>query len=276
MADMSKLVPLGLSGPLSMTAGGGSVWIADAASKSAVRYDPASARVTAKINLESAPLDITWAGGVVACALERGDVAAYEAVSGRLLWRGATAAGSLRLSGGPDCLWAWEPGSAKAGAFDLSGGVVRYQLWPIAALAAVSNAAYILGADGRLGYQEAGQPLSHAEPLKARALSWGAVVACANALWVSAASSLILIDRRTLAIRATLAAPEGPVPHLVCDEGRLMGGLHSAFLFDPAADAKVRQLDVHSKSSWRAIAATSSCLWLLETGETTVQILEVP
>lgn len=273
---MSKLVPLGLSGPLSMTAGGGSVWIAGAASKSAVRYDPASARVLGKISLESAPLDITWAGGILAFALEGGDVVAHDAASGRLLWRGATAAGPLRISGAPDCIWAWEPGSAKAWAFDLAGGVVRYRLWPIASLAAVSNAAYFLGADGRLGYQEAGQPLSQAEPLKARASSWGAVVACANALWVSAAGSLILIDRRTLAIRATLAAPEGPVPHLVCDEGRLMGGLHSAFLFDPAADAKVRPLDVHSKSSWRAIAAASSCLWLLETGEASVQILEVP
>ena len=274
---MSKLAPLGLTGALSMTAGGGSVWIADTASKSAVRYDPASARVAGKIGLESAPLDITWAGGILAFALEGGGVAAHDAASGRPLWRAATAAaGSLRLSSGPDCIWAWEPGGVKAWAFDLGGGVVRYTLWPIASLAAVSSAAYILGADGRLGYQEAGQPLSDAEPLKARSSSWGAMAACANALWVSAANSLILVDRRTLAIRATLAAPEGPVPHLVCDDGRLMGGLHSAFLFDPAADGKVRPLDVHSRSSWRAIAATSSCLWLLETGEASVQILEVP
>jgi len=103
----------------------------------------------------------------------------------------------------------------------------------------------------------------------------GAVAVCANGVWISVKDALLLINPYEMTHRATLAAPEGPVPHLLCADGKLVGGLHGVFVLNPMTDHRVHALPVQPKSPLAAIAANSAAVWALESAEPVVHITDL-
>ena len=102
------------------------------------------------------------------------------------------------------------------------------------------------------------------------------MAACANALWLSVEGALLLLASDSLEVRATLRAPEGPVPHLICFEGRLFGGSHGVFALEPAADAEVRVLLAKLPTPLRALAVSGTHLWALEAADSVLHIIGIP
>ncbi len=98
---------------------------------------------------------------------------------------------------------------------------------------------------------------------------------CANALWLSVEKRLMLVDQRTLAAKTFLDAPEGPVPHLICEDAKLIGGLNGVFVLNPMADARVHALPIETRSPLRGIAATASKVWALESAQPVVHIADL-
>ena len=107
------------------------------------------------------------------------------------------------------------------------------------------------------------------------AVGAGAIAACANAVWISVANALLLIDQYELKHRATVAAPEGPVPHLICADGKIVGGLRGVFVLNPMSDHRAHALPVEPKSPLAAIAANSAVVWALESAEPVVHITDL-
>src|SRR5262249_35352998 len=111
-------------------------------------------------------------------------------------------------------------------------------------------------------------PAGHEAPairLPEDARPTGAIVVCANESGVSVPAGVLVVSRCAREVKSRLAAPEGPVPHLICDgSGRLFGGSRGVFTLDPAADARVRPVTVPLASPVRGLAAAGIRLWVLE------------
>jgi hypothetical protein len=63
-------------------------------------------------------------------------------------------------------------------------------------------------------------------------------------------------------------APEGPVPHLACAGGILVGGSgrHGLFVLNPSIDVGVRHLDVELGGELDFLVATRSIAWAFPAG----------
>ena len=135
--------------------------------------------------------------------------------------------------------------------------------------AAPPGAGYRLSPEGVLEAPD-GRTVSIREAVGA-----GAVTACANAVWISVQKGLLLIDQHELKHRATVDAPEGPVPHLICADGKIVGGHHGVFVLNPMTDHRAHPLPVQPKSPLSAIAANSAVVWALESAEPIVHITDL-
>jgi hypothetical protein len=273
---MAETLQLSLSRPVAITAAGGRIWIADNASASLAGFDPRSARLAVQIALAGRPVALAAGSEFVAAGLDNGLIAAYEPATGKELWRGAAGSANLRLKAAGERLWAWDREAATLAAFGVSGAVAaRLDTPGIAAFAPVPGGVAWLTAGGSLcSYSLMGDADGAAE-LPSGSGPFGDLLACANALWLSAPGTLVLIDLRNLAWRVTLPAPEGPVSHLACADGRLFGGERSLFVLDPAADARARPLLADLLSPLLGLAATQERLWALERAGAVVHILSV-
>jgi outer membrane protein assembly factor BamB len=268
---MSKMLRLAVASPVAMQGTERGIWIADADSHSLVCLTAAEGKQVAEISLEGAPVSMATAGGMVAAGLASGTVVAFDGESGAELWRRPGPAGA-RLKGEGNYIWAGAGDSLAW--FDRSGAGGRTAASGMRAFAPGADGVFWLSRDGVLSaYSVAG---SGTRTLALPAASGGgAMAACANAIWVSVNNGLLLVEQYAMELRTTLAAPEGPVPHLICADGKLIGGLIGVFVLNPMTDARVHPLAVKPESPLRAIAANSSMVWALESARPVVHITEL-
>lgn len=273
---MSQALRLPLKGPVAIAAAGGKIWIADDESQSLAGFDPASGELVSRMALEEKPVVISAAAGFLAVGTASGILLACDPSAGKMMWHGAASTGRLQLMPAPECVWAWDRRASTLIEFDPSGVVSRLDARGFVGFAPSRDGTYWLAEDGLVGFRQRGGSDGFTAQLPADVGSPGAMVACANALWLSVPGTLLLLDLRSLELRATLKAPEGPVPHLLCEGGRLFGGQRGAFVLDPAADAMVRALALSAKSPLRGMAVATNKLWALESAQPVAHILEVP
>jgi streptogramin lyase len=273
---MSETLRLSLKIPVAIAGAKGRIWIADQDPPSLAVFDPASGQMTSRIALEDKPVTVSAGVGFVASGTASGSVIAFNPETGKELWRSAASSGDLQMKPVRDRVWVWDRPGASFLAFDQSGAQDRIDAQGVTLFAPGPDGVFWLSADRILGFQPRTQGHGLTVHLPSGAPTVGAMVVCANALWLSVSYALLLLDLRSLELRATAKASEGPVSHLICDNGRLFGGSPGVFLLDPAADAMVRPLPVTLSSQLRGLAVAGEKLWALESAEPLVHILDVP
>jgi outer membrane protein assembly factor BamB len=273
---MSETLRLPLRNPVAMTGARRRIWIADEDSSSLAVFDPASGHLVLQIGLDDKPVAASAAAGFVVAGTASAVVTAYDPNTGQELWRRAASSGDLELKPSHDYVWVWDRQASSLISFDLSGNASRLDARGAIMFTPAPNGIYWLSANGTLGFRSQDQRDSLTTQLPPGVLSIGAMVVCANVLWLSIPDALLLFDLRSLELRATLKAPEGPVSHLICDNGRLFGGSRGVFLLDPAADANAHSLPITLQSPLRGLAVAGENLWALESTEPLVHILNIP
>jgi hypothetical protein len=274
---MSKALPLPLKSPIAIAAADRKIWIADDESQSLAGFDPASGELLSRMALDDKPAAISASAGFLAVGMASGTLLACDPGAGKMMWRGAASTGDLQLMPARQHVWAWDRRASTLMAFDPSGVVSRLDARGFAAFAPSHDGIFWLSEDNLVGFRPRDGGNGFSAQLPAGAGSPSAMVVCANALWLSIPGALLLLDLRALELRARLKAPEeGPVPHLLCENGRLFGGARSAFILDPAADNMVRALPLAAKSPLRGMAVVKNKLWALESAESVAHIIDVP
>jgi hypothetical protein len=210
-------------------------------------------------------------------ALRNGSVLAYNIATRDIAFRRSVASAHVRLQSGGERLYAATAGDTS-GLIQLApdSGLSRLEAPGIATFAPGALGVYWISADDTLRFSHQGATQAVDLPIRF-ANRTGAMVVCANSLWVSVTDALVLISATTLEIRSELAAPEGPVRHLICDGGqRIIGGTRGVFVLDPSVDDDVRRIDLDSASELQALVAAGDRIWALESAEPTVHILNLP
>jgi hypothetical protein len=267
-------LPLGC--PAAVAGAREGIWIGDAASKSAVLFDAGSTSIVRRIALSHAPIGIATTKELVAVALENGDVVTFGAGELEPRWRRTAGSGDLELKASRDHVWAWDKTASVFLMWDVAGEPERFDATGATAFAPVDTGVYWLSSAGVVAF-DARAGTSRKASLPDHALPAGAVLACANSLWISIAGGLLLASLDTLGSRATLSAPEGPVPHLVCFHGRVFGGgVRAVFAIEPAADDNARSLGVTLRHPLLGLGVVGTHLWAVETGEPVVHIVRLP
>ena len=275
-ANMSKTLRLPLKQPVAITGANGRIWIADEESQSLASFEPASGELLSRMVLDDKPVALSAAGGFVVVGTASGTLLAIDPDAGRKLWRGAASSGDLQLVAGRQHVWAWDRRASTLMAFDLSGVASRFEARGFTAFAPSRDGVYWLSAGGVLGFRQRAEGEGFTAHLPSDVGPVGAMVVCANALWLSVPRGLLLLDMRSGELRARIDAPESSAPYLICDDGRLFGGSRGAFVLDPAADAKVRALPIAPQSPLRGLAVAANKLWALESAEPVAHIIDVP
>lgn len=271
---MSRIEPLPLERPVGIAGSRRGIWLADAASRTIVRCDAASARVALRIPLDDEPTALAVSGELVAVAVASDRIVAFAESDGRMAW--ARAGAGARLAASRDRVWTWNRGSSDLAAWDHAGVRQPVEAPEIAEVAPATGGVYWLSVEGRLGFRSLAGTEARSGTLPLEATSPGSIVVCAGSLWVSVAQALLLVDMRTLAVRVSLPAPDGPVRHTVCHENRLFGGARTVFAVEPAADEAVRELVVPLASPVSGLAASGTHLWVLEQERTGAHIVPIP
>ena len=267
---------LPLKGPVAMAGGPQGIWVADDDSRSVALFDPDSARMASQVSLRDTPVTVAATAEFVGVALRAGDVSCFDAESGKELWQRSASSGDVQLKASRDRLWAWDRRASAFIAWDRAGTASRIEAEGVTAFAPDGDGIYWLSRTGIIGYRQRTRDKTVTMELPEYATRVGAMAVCAHALWLSVEGALVLVSQHPLEARATLRAPEGPVPHLICFEGRLFGGSYGVFALEPAADAEVRVLLARLQTPLRALAVSGTRLWALETGDSVVHIVGIP
>jgi hypothetical protein len=270
---VSDTLRLNLKSPVAIAATGREVWIADAGTPALARFAPEGGEPTRVVSLPSAPTAVAATATVVVAALANDTLVAFDG-DGTELWGESAGRGDWQLRAAGDAVWAWNRDSGQLVRCTKSGVESRTRMEG-ASFAPGRDAIYALSSDGMIATRDATGADGPSARLPDDAGPTGATVVCANALWVSVTDVLVLVNARTLEVKARLPAPEGPVAHLICDGQRLFGGSRGVFTYDPAVDARVRALPITIGSPVRGLASTGSRLWVLESAEPVVHLLDV-
>jgi hypothetical protein len=267
---------LPLQRPSAIAGARGGIWIGDAASRSAVLFDAGSAGILASVTLDDEPRSMAAGGELIAVALASGEVIAVGAGDREVRWRRRCASSDVSLGSSRDRIWAWDRGASTFLAWDQSGGQEQLDGADAVAFAPAETGVYSLTSQGMLRFQSRGSAPSSAR-LPDGASPVGAMLFCANSVWIGVANGLMLAARDTLAARATLRVPEPAVTHLVCYNGRVFGGGRSAvFSVEPAADDNARSLGVTPRSPLLGLAVSGRHLWALESSAPDVHVVRIP
>jgi hypothetical protein len=105
----------------------------------------------------------------------------------------------------------------------------------------------------------------------------GGLVACGGSVWVSAPDALLRVGAWAAELGPPLSAPEGPVEHLACAGGILVGGSgrRGLFVLDPSVDADVRHLDVDLGGDLAHLVATRAVAWAFPSGRAEARLVSV-
>jgi outer membrane protein assembly factor BamB len=270
---MADAVRLPLAEPVALAGARQWIWVADRPSRSLRAFRAEDAGPVRALQLPEPPVALAAAGGLVCVGLASGSVIAVDEDSGSELWRHAAFHGEMHMRSGGELVWATEPGGGFLIAFDRSGPVTRVPAEGLRAFAPANGQVLWLSKDSVLVASDLSGKAARTEPLS-QPFEAGAMVGCANALWFSVTKGLLMVDLRSLQTRSYLAAPEGPVPHLICKDGKLAGGSNTVFVLNPMTDMSVHPLCVRPRSPLRGIAATAAKIWALESADSVVHIAD--
>ncbi|TMR19922.1 hypothetical protein ETD86_19445 [Nonomuraea turkmeniaca] len=102
----------------------------------------------------------------------------------------------------------------------------------------------------------------------------GAMTVCAGSLWISVRDGLLRVSAWSGEPRRLVAAPDGPVPFLVCANGVLAGGGRDLFALAPAAGAALRVVKLGLWPPLALMIAAGKHVWAFPAGR--AQALIVP
>ena len=273
---MNETLRLKLKSPVALAASTRDIWIADAGAPALARFDPAGGEPTRAIALPAAPTALAGAGSLIVAGLATGALVAFDGEPGTELWREMDDRdrGDWLLRAAGDAIWAWKRESGELLRCTRSGVEARLRMEG-QSFAPGRDVVYCLSADGLITTHDATGSRGASVRLPGDAQPTGATVVCANAFWVSVPDALVLVNARSLEVKAKLAAPEGPVAHLICDGQQLFGGSRGVFTLDPAVDGRVRPVAVTLGSAVGGLAAARSRLWVLESAAPIVHLIDV-
>lgn len=89
----------------------------------------------------------------------------------------------------------------------------------------------------------------------------GGMAVCAGSLWISVTGGLLRVSTWSGEPRRLVAAPEGPVPLLVCANGVLAGGGRDLFTLTPAAGAAPRVIPLGLEAPLALMIAAGKHVW---------------
>jgi hypothetical protein len=270
---MADAVRLPLEGPVALEGARQWIWVADRPSQSVTAFRAEDARLIRSLPLPEPPVALAAAGALLCVGLASGSIIAVEEDSGSELWRNAAFRGDMHMRSGGELIWATEPDGGTLIAFDRSGPVTRVPTEGLRVFAPANGQVVWLSKDNVLVRSDLSGKATGTEPLP-QPFEAGAMVCCANALWFSVTKGLLMVDLVSLQTRSELTVPEGPVPHLICKDGKLAGGSSTIFVLNPMTDMGIHTLGVRALSPFRGIAASLTKIWALESSEPVVHIAD--
>jgi outer membrane protein assembly factor BamB len=270
---MADAVRLPIAEPVALEGGRQWMWVADRPTQSLKAFRAEDAGAVRSLQLPGPPVTLAGADGFICAGLASGNIVAIEEDSGRELWQNSAFRGAMHMRSGGELVWATEPDGGSLLAFDRSGPVARVPAEGLLAFAPANGQVLWLSKDGVLVACDMTGKATKTEVLP-QPFAAGATVCCANALWFSVTNGLLMIDLLSLQTRSVLTAPEGPVPHLICRDGKLAGGSSTVFVLNPMTDMSVHALGVRPQSPLRGIAATATKVWALESADPVVHIAD--
>jgi hypothetical protein len=103
----------------------------------------------------------------------------------------------------------------------------------------------------------------------------GASVGCSGAIWISIHHALFRVGGWSADASPPIVAPEGPVRHLACAEGTLVGasGRQGLFTLNPAIDASIRHHDVDLGGELVELAAAGTNVWAFPAGRDEARVV---
>jgi hypothetical protein len=252
---------LALPGPVRAAASdGATVWCA--ASGRLLAYEPSGA-VLLEAPEPAGLLALTAAPGVLVAVLEPGIMAWLDPGTGRDQLR-RPLGGQLAVAAGGNAVWALDRSSGRA--------------WRLADVGTLTEPVRLGDVDQLAPEGERLWWTSHHDSLLrggtrpvdlgVGADERGGMTACAGSVWVSVRGALLRVGAWAAELGPPVEAPEGPVPHLACASGVLVGGSgrHGLFLLNPSIDAGVRHLDVDLGGELDFLVATRSIAWAFPAG----------
>jgi len=249
------------------------IWVADRDSRTLTCFEASEGNSVGRITLPEPPVALAAADGFVAAGFTSGIIAGYDPKSGSQLWRGAVGSGDLEMKSGTEHVWAAERGGGVVIAYDRSGTGSRVPTEGMQHFAPGAEGVFWLSQEKVLVHSPT-QGERRTSPLPDDSIA-GSMVACANAVWLSIPGGLLLLDQYSLQVRTTLKTPEGPVLHLMCCDGKLIGGSRGVFVLNPMSDSMAHALPIQPASPLRAIAAVPAKVWALESTEPLVHIADI-
>lgn len=259
-----------------LAAAGEVVWLASG--KTLRKLDARSGQELGSGRLQWAVTDLSALSEMVFAAGSDGIVAGLDPATLKPRFQTYAATSAVRLAAGDDCLWTAEPDRAVVRRYSMEGmAEATVETVPIDRFVTGGGGAWFTSPEDTLVHFSDGKPSSYRSvdfglPPEQR----GALQCCSNAVWLSVPQALAWAPAYTLNPGRPFPAPCGPVEHLVCCGGRLVGGdrLEEMFVLDPAADADVRRLETGSSGKLATLLAAGPLVWCVEARGMQVHLLE--
>lgn len=267
---VDEISTLTLPGPVrAATSNGVTVWCATG--NRLVAYEPAGAP------LREAPepaglIGLAAISGVLVAALESGIVAWLDPDSGREQLR-RPVGGELMVTAGGGAVWAFDRISQRAWRLTEPGVLAEpVRLGEVDQLASGGERIWWTSRHDTL-LRGGARPVD----LGVGAGGRGGMTVCAGSAWVSVSGALLPVGTWAAALGLPMAAPEGPVQHLTCADGVLVGGSgrHGLFVLDPSIDADVRHLRVDLGGDLDFLVTTRFVVWAIPAGQSQAQLVAI-
>ncbi len=271
---MDKVVNLDLETPVAAIGKAGQVWFADGASNSVVRYDAQTGSRLENLELDVTPVDLAIVSDAIAIASQNGLVLWHSINTGREIYRVSISSANLALKADNKVLWVLDREHSKLVAFDYTNKIREIKTGSVKDFAVGRGKVYWLSYEGAITCHDSNAGVQD----ETKALTTdqtGSISYCANSLWISVTDGLMMASVLSLEAGNILPAPEGPVPHLICNDGAIIGGKQGLFVLDPSTDNNIYPVDISLRSELCALVGADNCIWALESDEPLVHIFHV-
>lgn len=259
-----------------LAAAGQVVWLASGSKLQ--KLDARSGQELGSRRLQWDVTDLSALSDMVFAAGSDGIVAGLDPATLKPRFQTYAATSAVRLAAGDDCLWTAEPERAVVRRYSLQGmAEATVETVPIDRFVAGCGGAWFTSPEDTLLHFSDGKRSSYrSADFGLASEQRGALQCCANAVWLSVPRALAWAPAYTMNPGRPFPAPCGPVEHLVCCGGRLVGGdrLEEMFMLDPAADADVRRLETGSSGEVAALLAAGPLVWCVERRGLQVHLFE--
>lgn len=211
-------------------------------------------------------------GETLAATLAPGVIAWLDRGSGEVRTQ-LPVGGEPEVIAGGKAVWAWDRSSDRA--WHLVGEGALGEPVELPGVDRVASAGAQVWWTSREDTQLRGD--GNAIDLGVGAAERGALVACANSIWLSSDDALLHVGTWAGELSPAIGAPEGPVEHLACAGGILVGGSgrRGLFVLDPSVDAGLRELRVDLGGELSHLVATRSIVWAYPAGKAEARLVQV-